>query len=246
MTRIPFGGRRLAAALAGALFLASSVDLSAQAIPTTTPAPRTDEWWVKMHEKFLGERKKAVEDDSCKLLFLGDSITQGWGGNATWQKYYTPRGALNFGIGGDRTEHVLWRIQNGEIEGLHPKAVMLMIGTNNAGSNSADEIAAGVEAIVAELRKSLPDSEILLLGVFPRSEKPDATRAKLQKVNDRIAKLDADPKVHYLDIGKAFLEEDGSISKEIMPDFLHLSAEGYERWAKAVEPTLAKLLGEKS
>ncbi|WP_231871528.1 GDSL-type esterase/lipase family protein [Planctomyces sp. SH-PL62] len=148
-------------------------------------------------------------------------------------------------MGGDQTQHVLWRIQNGELEGLNPEAVVLMIGTNNAGSSPADDIAAGVEAIVAELRKRLPESDILLLGVFPRSEKPDATREKLQKVNARIAKLDGG-KVHYLDIGKAFLQEDGTISKEIMPDFLHLSPKGYELWAEAIEPSLSKLVDEKS
>lgn len=245
MTRNLIGGRRLVAALAAAFLLASGADVLAQAIPTTAPAPRTDEWWTSLHKKFLGEAKQAAEDKSCKLLFLGDSITQGWGGNDTWKKHYTPRGALNFGIGGDQTQHVLWRIQNGELEGLHPEAVVLMIGTNNAGSSSADDIAAGVEAIVAELRKRLPESDILLLGVFPRSEKPDAIREKLQKVNERIAKLDGE-KVHYLDIGKAFLQEDGTISKEIMPDFLHLSPKGYELWAEAIEPSLSKIVDEKS
>ncbi len=241
----PLHGPRLVAALAAAFLLASAAPASAQAPLTATPNPKTDEWWVKLHEKFLGEAKKAAEDGSAKVLFLGDSITQGWGGNATWKEHYTPRGALNFGIGGDQTQHVLWRIQNGELDGLSPKVVVLMIGTNNAGSSPAEDIAAGVEAIVADLRQRLPETDILLLGVFPRSEKPDATREKLAKVNERISKLDGE-KVHYLDIGKVFLQEDGTISKEIMPDFLHLSPKGYELWADAIEPTLAKLLGEKS
>ena len=177
-------------------------------------------------------------------MFLGDSITQGWNNNATWKKHYEPRRTANFGISGDGTQHVLWRIQNGELEGIKPRAVVMMIGTNNVGGSSADDIAAGIKGIVAELRKRLPETKILLLGVFPRSEKPDEARAKLKNVNEQISKLDDGDKVHYLDIGSSFLEEDGTISKKIMPDFLHLSAEGYERWAAAIEPSVKKLLGE--
>jgi lysophospholipase L1-like esterase len=196
-----------------------------------------------MHEKFLREAATAAKDGSAKVLFLGDSITQGWGGNATWKKHYTPRGALNFGIGGDQTQHVLWRIQNGEIEGLNPKAVMLMIGTNNVGSSPADDIAEGIEAIVAQLRKDLPNTEILVLGIFPRGEKPDDIRKTLTEINTRVSKLDGG-KVHYLDIGSAFINPDGTISKDIMPDFVHLTERGYELWAAAVEPSLKKMLKE--
>jgi len=119
-----------------------------------------------------------------------------------------------------------------------------MKSANCVGGSSADDIAAGNKAIVAELRKRLPEAKILLLGVFPRSEKPDAARAKLKAVNEQLSKLDDGDKVHYLDIGSSFLEKDDSISKEIMPDFLHLTLKGYERWAEAIEPSLKKLLGE--
>jgi lysophospholipase L1-like esterase len=180
------------------------------------------------------------------LLFLGDSITQGWGGGGkqTWNRFYTPRNAANFGIGGDRTEHVLWRIQNDELKGIEPKVVVLMIGTNNLGANSPDEIAQGVTAIVHELRERVPKSRILLLGVFPRGQKPGSTRERLKSVNLQIAKLDDGSNVRYLDIGRAFLEEDGTISKEIMPDYLHLSPRGYRLWADAMEPTLWSMLDE--
>ncbi len=235
--------RRLVAVLAGSMLLAASAQALAQAPPTTVPVPRQDEWWQKKHEQNLKDVKKAREGAGVDLIFLGDSITQGWNENAVWKKYYGQRKALNLGIGGDQTQHVLWRLQNGEIEGLNPKALMLMIGTNNAGSSSADDIAEGVETIVAELRKDLPDTEILLLGVFPRGEKPNDTRKKLSEVNARISKL-AGGKVHYLDIGSAFVNPDGTISKDIMPDFLHLTERGYELWAAAVEPTLKKLLNE--
>ncbi len=205
----------------------------------TEPAPRSGDP-MKSHERFL-ERAKAGNID---LLFLGDSITAGWngGGKEVWQRYYGPRNAANFGIGGDRTQHVLWRIENGELDGITPKVVVLMIGTNNSGANSADEIADGIRAIVKKLREKLPDAKILLLGVFPRGPKPNPGREKLSEVNEKIASLGDGKMVTYLDIGKNFLNEDGTISKEIMPDFLHLSPKGYQIWADAIEPTLSKML----
>jgi len=213
----------------------------AQAPPPATvrPAPR-EGWWMKLHESFLDQAKKKNID----LLFLGDSITQGWNNNDVWKRFYGPRHAANFGIGGDRTEHVLWRIEHGEIDGIHPRAVVLMIGTNNSGSNTADEIAQGVTAIVKELRNRQPEAKVLLLAVFPRGQKPDATRAKLDDVNRQIARLDDGSHVTYLDIGKAFLNSDGTLSREIMPDYLHLTGKGYRLWADAIEPTLWRLLEE--
>ena len=184
------------------------------------------------------------ENEKVDLLFLGDSITQGWNDNQVWKRFYGPRNAANFGIGGDRTQHVLWRIQNGELEGIEPRVVVLMIGTNNASSGTADEIAQGVTAIVTDLRHRLPEARILLLGVFPRGQKPDATREKLQSVNEKIAKLDDGSKVKYLDIGKAFLNQDQTISREIMPDYLHLSQKGYRIWADAMETTVWSMLDE--
>jgi beta-glucosidase len=156
--------------------LASGFPARAQAPATVTPASR-EGWWMKLHESFLDQAKKGDID----LLFLGDSITQGWGNNGVWKRFDGPRHAANFGIGGDRAQHVLWRIENGEIDGIHPRVAVLMIGTNNVGFNSADEIAAGVTAIVHELRKRLADTKVLLLGVFPRGARPDATRKKLRK-----------------------------------------------------------------
>lgn len=208
---------------------------------TTTPAPREGSW-MTMHENFLKRSKEGKID----LLFLGDSITRGWdsrnkeghGAREVWDRYYGARNAANFGIGGDRTQHVLWRLEHGEVDGISPKLVVLMIGTNNAGSNSPAEIAAGIEAIVAKLREKLPMTKILLLAVFPRGEKPGPVRERLQAVNARIARLDDDKWVHYLDIGNHFLAEDGTISREIMPDFLHLTRKGYQIWAEAIEPTV--------
>jgi beta-glucosidase len=195
--------------------------------------------WMRLHRGLVERATKGGVD----LLFLGDSITQLWN-DEIWNRFYGPRHAANFGICGDRTQHVLWRIQNGELEGIDPKVVVLMIGTNNTDSCSAEEITQGVTAIVAELRHRLPRAKILLLGVFPRGERPDAIRAKLDSVNELMAKLDDGSAVKFLDIGMAFLNEDGTISPEIMPDYLHLSLQGYRIWAEAMEPTLHAMLDE--
>ena len=205
------------------------------------------------HPRAAGRRVYDAPSEPCRaakkgnvdLLFLGDSITQGWNGNEdVWKRFYGARHAANFGIGGDRTQHVLWRIQNGELEGIAPKVVVLMIGTNNADSSAPDEIAQGITAIVQELRQRLPEARVLLLGVFPREQRHGGLRERLKAVNERIAKLDDGSHVRFLDIGKAFLNEDDTISPEIMPDFLHLSRRGYRIWAEAMEPTLWAMLEE--
>ena len=214
------------------------------------PFPR-DAGWVKRHEKLNEEVKK--RGDEIKLLFIGDSITDAWSGSARdsgqkeWDKRFAPRGAINLGIGGDRTQHVLWRLENGNIEGLKPKAAVLMIGTNNSNNkdNTAEEIADGIKAIVAKLRKELPETKILLLAIFPRGAKPSAQREKNAQAS-KLASEVADGKiVYYLDIGDKFLEADGTLTKEIMPDLLHLSPKGYTIWADAIEPKVAELMGEK-
>jgi lysophospholipase L1-like esterase len=213
----------------------------AQGPETVVPQAR-DGPSMELHERYVERAKKGNVD----LLFLGDSITQGWqeDTNPVWKRYYSPRHAANFGIGGDRTQHVLWRIQNGEIEGIKPRVIVLMIGTNNLSSNTPAEIAEGVTAIVQELRRRLPEAKVLLLAVFPRSRKPDSLRDRLKSVNEKIGKLDDGDHVKFLDIGKAFLEDDGQIAEDVMPDYLHLSRLGYRRWAEAMEPTLWSMLDE--
>lgn len=207
------------------------------------PVPR-EGGWVARHESF----NKRVAEGNVDLLLIGDSITQGWegAGKDVWAKYYTPRHAVNLGIGGDRTQHVLWRLDNGNIKGIHPKAAVLMIGTNNSGSNTPEQIAEGITAIVQKLRKDLPETKILLLAVFPRgADKSDPRRQVNEATNAIVSKLDDGKMVYYLDIGPAFLADDGTLSKEIMPDLLHLSPKGYQIWAEAIEPKLAVLMGEK-
>jgi lysophospholipase L1-like esterase len=195
------------------------------------------------HSKLLEIAKKGDVD----VLFLGDSITEGWegAGKDAWKKNFEPLKAANFGIGGDQTGHVLWRITEGkELEGVQPKVAVIMIGTNNTGQkHSAEDIAGGVTAIVKELNKQRPHCKVLLLGVFPRSPKStDAVRGKIKEINEKISKLDDGKTVFYKDIGEKFLDKEGTLTKEIMPDFLHLSPKGYDIWADAIVADVQKLL----
>lgn len=211
--------------------------------PAIIPVPRsTPTNWMARHEGFLAEAKKGPYD----LVFLGDSITDGWRkkGAEVWSKYYAPRRALNLGIGGDRTQHVLWRIENGELDGLKPKVVVLMIGTNNSNSDDADAITAGIELIVTKIRAKCPGAKVLLLAVFPRNKPTDsaAQLETLREINRRIAKLDDGKTVRFLDINAKFLGSDGKVPADIMPDFLHPNEKGYQIWAEAMEPTLAAML----
>jgi beta-glucosidase len=213
-------------------------------VPSTVdPKPREGNW-IQRHESF----NKRVKEGNVDLLFIGDSITQGWegAGQDAWAKHYAKRNAVNLGIGGDRTQHVLWRLDHGNVEGISPKLAVLMIGTNNSNGtdNTAEEIGAGIEAIVNKLRAKLPQTKILILAVFPRREKPDPQREKNTKASQIAAKLADNQTVFYQDIGDKFLMPDGTLTKEIMPDFLHLSPQGYEIWASAIEPIVAKLMGE--
>lgn len=207
---------------------------------------------VKRHEKFLEIAKRGNVD----VLFLGDSITDAWGGEGhgrgpgskIFAAEFEPLKTANFGIGGDRTQHVLWRLQNGELDGIKPKVVMLMIGTNNSNrqDNTAEEIADGITAIVKEIHKQSPTTKVLLLGVFPRDPKPTPRRDKLKEVNRIVAKLDDGGKtVKFLDIGNKFLKEDGELPRDIMPDSLHLSEKGYQIWADAVKGPIMELMGKK-
>lgn len=197
---------------------------------------------MERHQGF----NERVKQGNADLLFIGDSITHGWEGEgkAIWDAYYGDRNAVNLGIGGDQTQHVLWRLDHGNIDGISPKLAVLMIGTNNFKSNTAEEIAEGITAIVAKLRTKLPNTKVLILAIFPREEKPGETRDKLAQASAIASKAADGENVFYLDIGKAFLDEDGTLPKSVMPDFLHPNAEGYRLWAEAIEPVVARLMGE--
>ena len=213
-------------------------------VPTPRAQPTN---WLARHEGFIAEARHGKHE----IVFIGDSITDGWRdrGLKVWNQFYAPHNALNLGISGDRTQHVLWRIEHGELDELKPKAVVLMIGTNNTGKekngtprNSAQEAIEGVTAVTKKIREKLPQSRLLLLAIFPRGAVDAPQRAQIKEINDALAKLDDRKRITFLDIGKVFLSEDGSIPTEIMPDLLHPSKKGYQRWAEAMEPTLGPML----
>jgi lysophospholipase L1-like esterase len=205
--------------------------------------------WMSQHETFVARAKQGGID----LLFLGDSITAGWQWNGwglnVWNKYYASRHAADFGIGYNRTQNVLWQIDHGELEGIHPKVVVLLIGTNNIGNedngkprNTLPEIVGGVTAIVNDVRVKLPQSEVLLIGVFPRGHKDDPIRAQVKEINSQIAKLDDGKMVRFLDINPKLIAPDGTISANFRPDLLHPKEQGYQIWADAMEPTLVEMM----
>jgi len=187
-----------------------------------------------------------VSEGNVDLIFIGDSITSGWEsrGPKVWDKFYGKRNAANLGIGGDRTQHVIWRLDNGNVRGISPKAAVVMIGTNNSGDNTSEQIADGVTVIINQLRSKLPETKVLLLAIFPRGAKDDERRRVNEKVNEIFSRLADGDHIHYLDIGPKFMSDDGELTRGMMPDLLHLTERGYEIWAESIEPSLSKLLGE--
>ena len=213
--------------------------------PATVPANRFGEdWWKKRHQQKVPLARKGGHD----LVFIGDSITQGWEGHgkATWDKYYGNRNALNLGYSGDRTEHVLWRLMNGELENVDPELFVIMIGTNNTGhrQDPPEQTADGIKLILELLQDRKPGSKILLLSIFPRDERPDGKLRQLNNaINARIKTFADGDRIQWLDVSGTFLADDGTLPKETMPDFLHPQAAGYEMWAEAIENKVAELTG---
>ena len=223
------------------------VDASA-AIPKTGNAR-----FFELHESFLAR----AQAGPIGLLFLGDSITEGWK-NAPhiWEHYFGKYQPANFGIGGDQTHHVIWRIENGELDGITPKVVVLMLGTNNAGQHTAEQIAAANTRIIELIRAKIPGVKVLLLAIFPRDARrgpsgliteaavSDAGKrmAVIDRANALLAKLDDGEHVRFLNIGAQFLGKDGRIPWTIMPDQLHLTRAGYQLWADAMQPLLEEMM----
>jgi lysophospholipase L1-like esterase len=199
-----------------------------------------DKRFMELHQKFVDRAKQGDVD----LLFLGDSITEGWTYNKPdFEKYFGKYKTANVGISGDRTQHVLWRIENGELNFPHPpKVVVLLIGVNNLTNDPPEKVATGVTNIVHILRNET-NAKVLLLGVFPWGQKADdPKRAKVKALNEIISKLDDGKEIRFLDIGEKFLEADGSMSPEVMKDFLHPTKKGQEIWAEAMLPTLDEMM----
>lgn len=233
--------------------------LSAQTPPATAaatapvdasaPIPKANNArFFELHEKFLARGKAGP----IGVLFLGDSITEGWtGAPHIWEHYYGKYQPANFGIGGDQTQHVIWRIENGELDGIHPRLVVFMLGTNNTAAHTAEQIAAADRKIISLIRAKLPDAKILVLAIFPRGPRqnrdgtPDPWEKRMaiiQAVNADLAKLDDGKTVRFLDIGKVFLGNDGTIPRTIMPDQLHPNAAGYQLWADAMQALLTEMM----
>lgn len=228
-------------ALTAILVFSCSTLAAAEQHDAIKPVPRTGDW-MKRHESM----NKRVAQGNVDLVFIGDSITQGWEGRGrnVWAKFYGKRNAVNLGISGDRTQHVIWRLDNGNLHNISPKLAVIMIGTNNSGSNTPEQIADGITKIVDQLKTKTPETKILLLGVFPRGATPaDKRRQVNEQTNEIVSKLADDKQVCYLDIGKSFLEDDGTLTREIMPDLLHLSEKGYTIWAESIESKIAELMG---
>jgi lysophospholipase L1-like esterase len=234
-----------------ATWTATASTASPRTPSTLVPVTQNRDWrvydWAERHAAAVALMKARRPE----IVMLGDSITHFWGGEPVggrrtgvdeWDRFFAGRRVVNLGYGWDRTENVLWRLTHGEFDNVTPEVVVVMIGTNNITINTPDEIAAGIGAICAEIHRRSPKTRTLLLGIFPRGAAPNDARVAVDEVNRRIATLDGRDGVTYLDIGARFLAADGSISKEIMYDFLHPSAKGYAIWSAAMEPTLKRLL----
>ncbi len=227
-----------------------SVYQNTAAIPA---APLNNEWWMNRHRAMV----TVADKGEAQLVFVGDSITHAFGGDPdtgddfhnrgkdTWDYFYGAYKPLNLGISGDRTQHVLWRLEHGEMGKCKPKAAVVMIGTNNVHSNTPAEIAEGVEAVCSKVQALSPSTKILLLGIFPRDKPTDESRKSLVEINKELASWAPKHHVQFLDIGRAFTDDQGVISTEVMPDLLHPFAFGYRKWAIAMEPALARILHRK-
>lgn len=204
--------------------------------------------WMKQHQDIC----KLAETKHPQLVFIGDSITQSWGGpgrkvwkpaKKVWRKEYRQYKALNFGISGDRTEHILWRLQNGNLGQINPKAIVLLIGTNNIADNSSAEIIKGITAITQLINRELPDCKLLLMAVFPRNELDHPYRQKVNEINAGIQSLHNGASIHYLDIGSEFLTKEGAINHQFIGgDKLHLTPAGYQVWADSIRKPLQSFL----
>jgi len=206
-----------------------------------TPTPKD----LERHRDFLERIKRGNID----VVFFGDSITDYWPieGENTWSRFaiYNP---ANFGVSGDRTEHLLWRLQNGELEGINPKVIVVLIGTNNIGAiqyQRPEWIFHGIQKIVETIQSRLPNAKIILHAIFPRNTKDSDPRKRATQVNEKIAKLADGRKIIFADFYSSFLDANGEISPDVMPDGLHLSTKGYDIWYQQLEPLLSRLMGER-
>ena len=223
--------------------------------PSTSSQVRLASWWFDRHAEKIAEIEKAnnpKDERKIELLMVGDSITnnfdKGGPGEPVWKKHFAPLNALNLGFGGDRTNHVLWRLEHLPQLKTAPLAASLMIGTNNIcwGSDKPRQAADGVQAITRKLNAMYPKMKILVLGVFPRREQLNHPhRKQIIELNSYLPDLLKDiPNVTFMDIGKEFLDDNGFLSREMMPDTTHPSEKAHEIWAQAIIPKLKEMMGK--
>jgi lysophospholipase L1-like esterase len=245
------------------LLLAAALAVRAEPVPearvavgnqvrgdAAAPAPQATPRFQELHAAYLARAKAGP----IGVLFLGDSITYGWNKvPALWEKYYGAHQPANFGVGADQTQHLLWRIEHGELDGISPQLVVLLIGTNNTAVNTAEEIFAAQTKIIGLIRTKLPAAKVLVLAVFPRGPRSlgkdgvprddGVTRMKvIDAVNARLASLDDGRNIRVLNVNRVFLGADGRIPDALMPDQLHPNEEGYRRWAEAMQPLFVEMI----
>ena len=245
----------VALAFGAAPFASQTASPAAKPPSSLVPAARTDEWAIAREKELL---RRARESAPAKVVFVGDSITQSWEdpGKAAWEKHLAPLGALNLGNSGDRTENVLYRLAEAPLTRLEPEHVVLLIGTNNLGhgTSDADETLLGIQAVAELLVAQCPKATVHIVETFPRGEKFNAMRGDILQINQALrawvpaanARLTAAGRkgaraplaIHA--VGDAFVSPDGGISKDIMPDALHLTPKGYEMWAAAIAPLVSR------
>lgn len=206
---------------------------------------RNERFFQRRHDRI---QQRIADQETIDLLFVGDSIMQFWEARYSdlFEQYYGQRNPVNFGISSDQTENVLWRIENTEFAGKHPKLAIVLIGTNNIGNSNhtAEQTADGVIAVCRALRMKFPQTKLLLLAIFPRADKGPEVQAQVEAANAMIEPIGDERWIYYRDLSDAFLAEDGSLPSDTFPDRLHPGPLGYELWAKTIEPEVARLLGE--
>jgi lysophospholipase L1-like esterase len=226
---------------------APTATASSPADPSVGTPKKDDGTFLRKHEAIM----QRARSGPIGLLFLGDSITENWKSRAPelWKQYEEKYQAADFGIGGDQTQHVIWRIEQGELDGIHPKVVVFMLGTNNTAAYTADQIAAADRKIIRMVREKLPEAKIVLMAIFPRGPRTADKKIGyehrmeiIRAVNLQLAKLDDGKTIRYLDIGPKFIDADGKIPETLMPDQLHPNAAGYKFWVDALQPLLDEMM----
>lgn len=230
------------------IFGALAAGLSAaDTVRAATPTPRLVNYsWMSLDRWFALHQADVVvaQEGSAPVVFLGDSITEGFEHQEAWKTIWGPLGAANFGIGGDMTQNVLWRLAHGATGNLAPQAVVVLIGVNNFGLNDAspEEVSLGVRTVVYRVRETWPEAEVLVYGVFPSGrEAGTPRRTATSRLNADLATLALQDNVHFEEIGAQFLDENGAIPVELMADALHPTPEGYRIWAVSLQNRLAAL-----